>query len=433
VRATFGSVTGTASVTVNPGPLHHITVNPPNPLLAAGGARTFTATGYDVFNNPLSGLTFTWSVANAAAGSINASTGVFTAGTTVGTYNNAVVATSGSFTGTASVAVTAGAGESSEEWTRQFGTASSDDVSAVAVGPQGEVYVGGNMSGALPGQSYAGGQDAFVRKYDSSGNELWTRQFGTASDNDNTAGMAVGPQGEVYVGGNTPGALPGQASAGGNDVFVRIYDPAGSELQTRQFGSTAYDGANCVAAGPQGQTYVAGYTNGALPGQTSAGFNDAFLARFTYQLLDHIVVSPGNAVLGAGGRHTFVAQGYDSDNTLVSGLDIAWSVGVTGVGTIDPVTGAFIAGTNPGTYDDVIVASAGGLNGTASVAVVAQPPLPGDTNADGVVDLQDLMAVAADFGSSPPSDPNADINGDGRIDILDLVVVGLNFGNTIGP
>ena len=40
-------------------------------------------------------------------------------------------------------------------------------------------YIGG---GTLPGQTTAGGIDAFVRKYDPNGTEMWTRQFGTAGD-----------------------------------------------------------------------------------------------------------------------------------------------------------------------------------------------------------------------------------------------------------
>ena len=44
------------------------------------------------------------------------------------------------------------------------------------------LYVAGFVTGLLPGQTGGGGGaadvDAFVRKYDFNGNELWTRQFG---------------------------------------------------------------------------------------------------------------------------------------------------------------------------------------------------------------------------------------------------------------
>ena len=48
----------------------------------------------------------------------------------------------------------------------------------------GNVYVAGVTYGTLPGQTNSGNYDAFVRKYDADGNELWTRQFGSASFDD---------------------------------------------------------------------------------------------------------------------------------------------------------------------------------------------------------------------------------------------------------
>src|SRR5262249_29976009 len=54
--------------------------------------------------------------------------------------------------------------------------------------------------------------------YDAAGTELWTRQFGTAA-NDGAPGIAVGASG-VYVAGVTFGTFPGQTSAGGSDAFV---------------------------------------------------------------------------------------------------------------------------------------------------------------------------------------------------------------------
>ena len=64
-------------------------------------------------------------------------------------------------------------------WTRQFGTSGYDFARAVAVDPEGNVYVAGRTEGALPGQVSSGDFDAFVRKYDRDGDEVWTRQFGT--------------------------------------------------------------------------------------------------------------------------------------------------------------------------------------------------------------------------------------------------------------
>lgn len=71
----------------------------------------------------------------------------------------------------------------------------------------------------MPGEASAGPQDAFVRGYDAAGTEVWTRQFGTANA-DHASSVSVAGGGSLVVAGRTDGILPGQASGGGNDAFV---------------------------------------------------------------------------------------------------------------------------------------------------------------------------------------------------------------------
>ena len=56
----------------------------------------------------------------------------------------------------------------------------------------------------------------------------WIRQFGSANF-DQALGVALGDSG-VYVAGQTEGALPGQTRTGSFDAFVRKYDAAGNAL-----------------------------------------------------------------------------------------------------------------------------------------------------------------------------------------------------------
>lgn len=142
-----------------------------------------------------------------------------------------------------------------EIWTRQFGTSAPDEARSVSVHASG-VYVTGKVLGALPGQSWAGDLDAFVRKYDLDGNEIWTRQFGFATVD---AGFAVAVDASgVYVTGNTGGTFPGQTSAGSVDGFVRKYDLDGNEIWTRQFGTLFFEIPQGVAVDASG-VYVAGF------------------------------------------------------------------------------------------------------------------------------------------------------------------------------
>ena len=58
-----------------------------------------------------------------------------------------------------------------------------------------------------------------------------------------------------------------------------------------------------------------------------------------------------------------------------------------------------------------------------------------DVNADGTIDILDLVLVAGDLGETPtPDQPfNSDVNGDGDINILDLVLVASHLGETVRP
>jgi hypothetical protein len=159
-----------------------------------------------------------------------------------------------------------------EVWTRQFGTNASDAACAVSFDASG-IYVGGWTAGVFPGQA-AGGL-AFLRKYDRSGTEVWTRQFGENS----ILGTISADSSGIYAAGITDSTLPGQMSSGGSDAFVRKYDPDGSEVWTRQFGSDDFDSVQKISIDSSG-LYVGGITRGELPGQIRTGSSDAFLRKY---------------------------------------------------------------------------------------------------------------------------------------------------------
>ena len=104
VRATSGGVSGYATITGTAGPLATITVAPNPVSMQSDGTHQFTAIGSDANGNVFV-LAPVWAVVNGG-GSINPTTGAFTAGRTAGTFSNTVQATSGAITGTATVTVT---------------------------------------------------------------------------------------------------------------------------------------------------------------------------------------------------------------------------------------------------------------------------------------------------------------------------------------
>lgn len=65
-------------------------------------------------------------------------------------------------------------------------------------------------------------------------------------------------------------------------------------------------------------------------------------------------------------------------------------------------------------------------DGTVLLWEITPSQIPEDVNADGVVNILDLVTVANAFGESEP-----DLNGDGVVNILDLTLVASAFGNTV--
>ncbi len=56
-----------------------------------------------------------------------------------------------------------------------------------------------------------------------------------------------------------------------------------------------------------------------------------------------------------------------------------------------------------------------------------------DVNADGVINILDLVLIASHFGVAEAQTPNPDVNGDGSINVLDLVLVANRLGETVRP
>ena len=161
-------------------------------------------------------------------------------------------------------------------WTKQIGTSGNEYFSSVVVDASGNVYVGGTTEGDL-GAPIAGGLDAFLSKFDSDGNVLWMKQTGTSEDEGGHS-VDVDASGNIYASGWTDGDLAG-ASAGDTDAFLSKFDSDGNVLWTKQVGTKSIDKANGVAADALGNVYISGESRGDLDGP-SAGGTDAFLMKF---------------------------------------------------------------------------------------------------------------------------------------------------------
>jgi hypothetical protein len=159
---------------------------------------------------------------------------------------------------------------------QQFGTAGFDTASGITPLAGGGYVVSGLTSGALTGTS-AGGDDFFLARYDSNGDQVWLRQYGS-NDFDFASSVTTDQSGGTLVVGDTKGKL-GETLFGYHDAFVARFDPDGNQLWVRQFGTPTWDVAHAVASDGLGGAMVVGVTDGDL-GARLAGQIDAFLARY---------------------------------------------------------------------------------------------------------------------------------------------------------
>ena len=162
-------------------------------------------------------------------------------------------------------------------WTRQFGTVAQDWGIDVAADGSGITVLGATDGEFGTADTGDGIKDLFIRRYDRAGNHLWTRQFGT--DEDEEPGAIAADSTGVIVVGTTRGALTGTNAPDDHDAIVRRYDRSGNVVFTRQFGTAAGDTADAVAIDGAGFT-VGGGTDGDLQGNNSGPFTDAFVRRY---------------------------------------------------------------------------------------------------------------------------------------------------------
>ncbi len=161
-------------------------------------------------------------------------------------------------------------------WTKQFGTNGVDDVQWSAIDNNENVYITGSTTGDLAGKNH-GKEDIFVVKYTPSGQMEWSRQFGTDSI-DIAKGICTDNRGYIYISGLTIGKL-GKSSFGKTDGFIMKLDNKGNQIFTSQFGTPGDDLCNSITTGTGSDIYVCGTTWGDLAAKNK-GFVDGFTAQF---------------------------------------------------------------------------------------------------------------------------------------------------------
>ena len=390
VQATSGGIAGNATVTVVAGALATIVVTPNPVTLNSGVTQQFTASGRDANGNTIA-ITSAWAVVNGG-GTIDATTGLFTAGATAGTYTNTIRATSGAITGFATVTVTAPA----------------PTLATITVTPNpASVPVNGAQQFAAVGRDANGNVFPIT--------PVWAVINGGGTINAGTGAFTAGGTTGSFTNTvqATSGTITGTATvnvtAGAPTLATITITPNPANLQptaTQQFVAVGRDGnGNVFAITPVWSVVNGGGTIDAVTGLFTAGattgtflntiratsgavsgFATVVIANVAPSLAT-ITVTPNPVSVLVNGTQQFTATGRDGNGNIFPIVPV-WTV-TNGGGTINAGSGLFTAGAVAGTFTNTVRATSGLIFGTATVTVTAAAPLPivnlGSAAANGIM------------------------------------------------
>ena len=175
---------------------------------------------------------------------------------------------------------------------------------AIATDNSGNVFLASktkSLSSIASGgfqNTYGGGDhDAFLVKFDASGNRLWATYYGGSGDDGvEEVYTATDINGNIYLSGNTdsqnaiasPGAF--KTTLSGPDAFLAKFDSNGNRIWGTYYGGWNYEAGGGVETDVLGNVYLVGYTysgNGIAMGgfqntiDTINDFEDVFLVKFS--------------------------------------------------------------------------------------------------------------------------------------------------------
>ena len=167
-----------------------------------------------------------------------------------------------------------------ESWDKMIG--SGEAYSVALDSTDGSVYVVGYGQNLVTGSSFG---DWWIKKYSSSGGEIWERKFDAGSNNDGANSVAVNQSdGSVYVAGDGFDLISGTSQS---DWWIKKLDSSGVEDTTNwdkqidfgnPFGQNS-ESAQSVAIDPtDGSVYVAGRGFNLVTGSSST---DWWIKKFT--------------------------------------------------------------------------------------------------------------------------------------------------------
>lgn len=205
-----------------------------------------------------------------------------------------------------------------------------------------------------------GGEDAFIVKFDSAGNRIWSTYFG-GGGHDMCQAISCDTEGNLAVVGHTYSTSgistsnayqPVFAGGGpGPDMFIARFSSAGTLQWGTYYGGTGSDWGQGIACGPTGNIYVTGFTDSYTAIATPGAFKDTLSALDNGDAVIAKFDASGNRVWGSYFGGEGLDRGFGVWSDAYSRVFLAGRTSsINGVST----PGAFQEFSNGGSYDGFV-------------------------------------------------------------------------------
>jgi hypothetical protein len=167
-----------------------------------------------------------------------------------------------------------------KQWVKQFGEDRPDIVKKACIDSKNNIYIAGEMENNIKNPK---SWDIFIKKYDSRGEEMWSKQAGS-NEPDYVHGMVLDKEDNVYIVGETFGKIGSNTNdtmfGDSHNAFIMKYNSKGKQEWEKQFGTQLLDCATDITISNLNKIYIAGYTEGSFEDINNKGV-DIFLAEYS--------------------------------------------------------------------------------------------------------------------------------------------------------
>jgi hypothetical protein len=384
-----GGGVATTSITITPATLAVLRLSPAALSASINSTHVFTASGDDVYGNPIAALNVTWSLASPTAGTLiapGAFTATFQAGTLAGNYPAQVRASANAITAIAAVTVTAGplatlllspAASTLAVSTTQSFTASGFDAYNNVVPLVSVTWaVSPSIAGVIVSSAGTGAQFRAGTRADVYARAVLAASQGVTGAADIT--VTVGPLAKISL---TPAAatLPVSTtqsfSAAGSDFYGNPVSPLSLSWSVNAGTPNA---GSIVSSGPLTAVFRSGTLASVYAGAVQAtafaivGSADVTV---TPGALASLTLSPPALTAPVSTTQVFAASGADVYGNAISGLNVTWTLAASAGSVLStgPVTINMRTGTQAGPYTRALQVNSLGISATADINVNAGP------------------------------------------------------------